>query len=141
VLLVWDLLGFDLEVKLTVSPKALSPTTLRVNIWTMTKRYFVYVIELDQAADPKSKRRCVYVGETGLMPEDRFQKHKEGGRTSRPVVRKHGIALRPDLCTGIGPFEARSEALAAERALGNKLRARGFRVFGGQGEPFGASMG
>lgn len=49
----------------------------------MTRR--VYVIELSDAlGGHKPNRPDVYVGETGLTPEQRFEKHKAGGMTASP---------------------------------------------------------
>ncbi len=56
------------------------------------------------------------------------------------LVNKHGDIRASDLYAGTGPFKSRSETLAAEKALGDDLKARGFRVFDGQGEPFGGRM-
>jgi hypothetical protein len=99
--------------------------------------YSVYVVELSRDAGTQSKARgCVYVGETGLTPEERFSRHMKGGRTSSPKVFRHGVRLRPDLSFGFGPYETRDEALAAEAALAAKLRSEGYEVFGGQGTPF-----
>lgn len=100
-----------------------------------TSEYHVYVVELDDAAAPTSTGKCVYVGETNLTPQARFEKHKAGHKAARKV-RDFGIRLLPQLTQGIGPFATREESLAAERALCEDLRRRGFTVFGGQGMPF-----
>ena len=99
-------------------------------------RYHVYVIELDE--DMSRRRDCagadggapVYVGQSALTPELRFEQHKAGYRASRDV-RAHGIRLRPDLSEGWGPYGSRREAEAAEAELAERLRARGLCVFGG----------
>jgi hypothetical protein len=99
--------------------------------------YSVYVIELDAAACRDGTwKGCLYVGETGLRPEERLARHKAGGRTSAGVVRRYGIRLRPDLTRGIGPFPTRVEAQAAEARLAEELRLKGYAVFGGQGRTF-----
>ena len=98
--------------------------------------YHVYVIELDR--DLCRRRDCVgandgppvYVGQSALTPELRFEQHKAGYRASRDV-RAHGIRLRPDLSEGWGPYGSRREAEAAEAELAEQLRARGLCVFGG----------
>jgi hypothetical protein len=101
----------------------------------------VYVVELRNEARvkaPAAERRngpCVYVGETGLTPEERFTRHREGGRVASRIVRDHGVHLRPDLVDR-GPFLTRANAAKAEKALGDKLRRRGFTVFGGTGKTF-----
>ncbi len=78
----------------------------------------------------------MYVGETALLPEERFARHKEGGRTASAVVRRFGLRLRPDLAQGIGPFNTRADAAEGEARLAARLRRRGFTVFGGQGRTF-----
>jgi hypothetical protein len=100
----------------------------------VSRLYSVYVVELDPAAS-STGGPCVYVGETALTPDERFKRHLAGHRASR-VVTRYGTRLRPDLADGIGPFPSKEDALQAERALAHALRARGFEVFGGQGEPF-----
>jgi hypothetical protein len=101
------------------------------------RQYSVYVVELDSAACRGGTwKGCLYVGETGLHPQERLARHKAGGRTSAGVVRRHGIRLRPGLTRGIGPFRTREEAEAAEARLAEKLRLRGYAVFGGQGRTF-----
>jgi hypothetical protein len=68
----------------------------------------VYAIELDDPALDDSRFReanpnydgkspCVYVGLTGLTPEERLEKHKEGYKSSR-WVRLCGLGLIPGLC-------------------------------------------
>ena len=99
-------------------------------------RYHVYVIELDESLS--RKRDClgadrgppVYVGQSALTPEARFEQHRAGHRASRDV-RAHGVRLRPDLAEGWGPYDSRREAEAAEAALAEHLRADGLCVFGG----------
>ena len=70
------------------------------------QHYNVYVVLLDpavgrvrkvRAANPKRDRKkpCVYVGMTGLTPEERFANHKAG---TKAVGRK---ALRPPLAAGV----------------------------------------
>lgn len=99
------------------------------------RKFSVYVVELAPAASRNGKP-AVYVGETGLTPAERFARHQAGGMTSSPTVARHGVALRPDLSVGVGPFDTRQEAEAAELALAERLRARGFDVHGGQGRTF-----
>lgn len=76
----------------------------------------------------------VYVGETSLTPEERYEKHKSGHRASRKVQR-FGVGLLPDLAPK-SAFLTRQNALRAEARTAEKLRRRGYTVFGGQGAPF-----
>ena len=100
----------------------------------------VYVVLLDQsagkirsvrAANPKRdpKKPCVYVGMTGLTPEERFANHKAGIKDA-PLVKRHGIRLLPELYAHLNPmpFEA---AAQMEKDLAEDLRRAGYTVTGG----------
>ena len=103
--------------------------------------YRVYVIELDpvvltyarfRAANPAYRRGapCVYVGSTGLTPEERFAHHKAGIKANR-YARDHGLRLRRCPYTGRAPFDTRTEAETAERNLALRLRTKGYGVWTG----------
>ena len=100
----------------------------------------VYVVLLDPAAgkirkvrsenlkrDPK--KPCVYVGMTGLGPEERFANHKAGTKAAW-VVKRYGLGLLPELYEHLNPmpFEA---AAQMERDLAEDLRRAGYTVTGG----------
>ncbi|HSU52971.1 MAG TPA: hypothetical protein VLT36_02790 [Candidatus Dormibacteraeota bacterium] len=100
----------------------------------------VYVVLLsDQAArnrklvalNPKRKssKPCVYVGMTGLRPEERFANHKNGIKAAR-LVQKYGLRLMPELYAHLNPmpFEA---AAQMEKDLTEDLRVQGYTVAGG----------
>jgi hypothetical protein len=72
---------------------------------------------------------CVYVGLTGLTPEERFANHKRGYKAA-DVVQRHGIRLVPELYEWLNPmpFEAASQM---ERDLAEDLRGQGYTVAGG----------
>ncbi|UCG91559.1 MAG: hypothetical protein JSV97_10830 [candidate division WOR-3 bacterium] len=100
----------------------------------------VYVVLLDDAvakkvkvmaANPKRdpKKPCVYVGITGLTPEERFKKHKEGYKSSK-YVRDYGIKLLPKLYETYNPMSY-DDAVLTEELLADKLRAEGYTVLGG----------
>ena len=72
---------------------------------------------------------CVYVGMSGLPPEERFQNHKSGVKASR-FVRKYGIRLMPELYEHLNPLPYEA-ALEMERDLAEDLRAAGYTVTGG----------
>jgi hypothetical protein len=66
----------------------------------------VYVVLLDPAVGKTRKARatkrksdpkkpCVYVGMTGLTPEERFENHKAGIKDAW-VVKRYGIRLLPE---------------------------------------------
>jgi hypothetical protein len=95
-------------------------------------RYYVYVIELDDAVGERRdpNRPSVYVGQSAVPPPERFRQHKDGYRSSRHV-QKHGKYLRPGLYRHFNPMATRDEAVAMERELARRLRNRGYTVYGG----------
>ncbi len=94
--------------------------------------YYVYVIELTDDAGPRPnpRRACVYVGQSVHIPDERFRQHKAGYKASRKV-RQHGRWLRRKLYEQYNPITTRQEAERMERWLAQRLRERGFTVFGG----------
>jgi hypothetical protein len=81
----------------------------------------------NQKRDPK--KPCVYVGMTGLTPEERFANHKAGLKAAA-VVKRYGIRLMPELFGHLNPmpFDA---AVAMEKDLAEDLRRAGYTVTGG----------
>jgi hypothetical protein len=71
----------------------------------------------------------VYVGETSLTAEERFEKHKSGHKASKHVERHGERLLRPffDHLEGI----SRDAALKIERKLADTLERAGYWVEGG----------
>ncbi|OGA71520.1 MAG: hypothetical protein A3G27_16380 [Betaproteobacteria bacterium RIFCSPLOWO2_12_FULL_66_14] len=100
----------------------------------------VYVVELskDVLLEPKFRRAnpgydpakpCVYVGMTGLTPDERFDKHKAGIKANR-FVRLYGLRLLPELyeyCNPM-PYEAARD-MEVEMAIG--LQEEGYGVWQG----------
>lgn len=102
--------------------------------------HHVYVVLLAaEAAKSRELRRanplrdpakpCIYVGMTGLSPEERFGNHKKGLKAAA-VVKRHGLQLLPELFEIYNPmpFEA---AVVMEQELAEDLRKQGFTVAGG----------
>jgi predicted GIY-YIG superfamily endonuclease len=100
----------------------------------------VYVVLLDSAVgkvrkvraeNPKRDRKkpCVYVGMTGLTPEERFANHKAGTKAAW-VVKRYGLHLLPELYAHLNPmpYEAAAEM---EKDLAEDLRRAGYTVTGG----------
>ena len=100
----------------------------------------VYVVLLDSAVvrirsvraanskrDPK--KPCVYVGMTGLTPEERFANHKAGIKAAS-VVKRFGIRLLPELFTHLNPMPYEAAA-QMEKDLAEDLRRAGYTVTGG----------
>src|SRR5687767_3773201 len=83
--------------------------------------HHVYVVLLEPAVGKQAKVRrqnpkrdtqkpFVYVGMTGLQPEERFWNHKNGEKAAR-VVRQFGVRLLPELFEHLNPmpFEAAAQ--------------------------------
>ena len=100
----------------------------------------VYVVLLDpavgkirkvRAANPRRdpKKQCVYVGMTGLSPEDRFKNHTAGIKSAW-VVKRYSIRLLPEVYAHLNPmpFDA---AAQMEIDLAEDLRRAGYTVTGG----------
>jgi hypothetical protein len=102
--------------------------------------HYVYVVLLDSAVgkirkvraenlkhDPK--KACVYVGMTGLTPEERFSNHKAGIKDAW-VEKRYGLRLLPEIYEHLNPmpFEA---ATQMEIDLAEDLRRAGYTVTGG----------
>lgn len=100
--------------------------------------HHVYVIELswDVLLEPRFAKSnpdyqpgkpCVYVGMTGLQPDERFDKHKAGIRANR-FVTQYGLRLLPALyeCYNPMPYHAAAEM---EVELGIALREAGYGVW------------
>ncbi len=98
----------------------------------------VYVIELDESV--KSHRKFVaanpghdptlpglYVGRTGLTPEERLEKHKTTPKGSR-LVKRFGKRLRPDLYEHLNPMTY-EEVVKMEVAHAEALRTQGYAVW------------
>jgi hypothetical protein len=91
----------------------------------------VYVIELAGSDGERTWPRTVYVGQTALTPQVRFENHRRGVRAARRV-RSRGLWLRWHLFDACNPLETRGAALEAEAKLAGRLRASGrYRVYGG----------
>ncbi|MFO1475268.1 MAG: hypothetical protein U1F98_01290 [Verrucomicrobiota bacterium] len=102
--------------------------------------HHVYVVLLDEAVkrlvrvrklNPKAAREkpAIYVGMTGLTPEERFANHREGIKASY-YPKRFGVRLLPELYAHLNPmpFDA---AARMEVDLAEDLRRAGFTVVGG----------
>jgi hypothetical protein len=70
---------------------------------------------------------CVYVGMTGLDPDDRFDKHKAGIRANK-YVQQYGLRLVPELYERYNPMPY-GIAAAMEVELAISLRESGYGVW------------
>ena len=77
--------------------------------------------------DVPGVRACVYVGMTGLTPEDRLKAHLSGTHSAR-FVRKYGLRLLPDLYKHFNPMPY-VLAQRMEVELASQLRAEGYGVW------------
>ncbi|NBQ69804.1 MAG: hypothetical protein EBU46_13675 [Nitrosomonadaceae bacterium] len=84
---------------------------------------------LRQNPDRDPSKPAVYVGSTGLTPEQRFVKHKAGLKQNN-LVKQFGVELLPELYKNYNPMPFR-KAEEVERWLAAKLRAEGYTVAGG----------
>ncbi|HZS18216.1 MAG TPA: hypothetical protein VFA51_09830 [Candidatus Udaeobacter sp.] len=100
----------------------------------------VYVVLLSKAAlndfsilkrnpnhDPS--KPAVYVGLTGLPVDHRFENHKNGYKSARPV-KKYGVRLLPELFEHLNPMPY-EHAVQMEKDLADDLRSQGYAVCGG----------
>jgi hypothetical protein len=77
--------------------------------------------------DPR--KPCVYVGMTGLTPEERLANHK-AGRKDASIVKRYGIRLLPELYAHLNPMPF-AAAAQMESDLAEDLRQAGYAVTGG----------
>ncbi|MCS1407997.1 MAG: hypothetical protein M2R45_01161 [Verrucomicrobia subdivision 3 bacterium] len=102
--------------------------------------HHVYVVELKpevahlrrvQAENPNRNPDlpCVYVGMTGLAPEERLQNHLQGLKSSF-YVKHYGIKLLPKLFAFLNPMPYEA-ACVMEAELAEELRQQGYTVTGG----------
>jgi hypothetical protein len=112
--------------------------------------YTLYVIELDPAVlqlkkfrdknpDHRPDKRCVYVGMTSKTPEQRMFEHltkarsKNGNKLYSTVVARYGKedGLIKRLYRNHQNIPTQKLAEAAEKRLAERLRKRGYGVWGG----------
>ena len=77
--------------------------------------------------DPK--KPCVYVGLTGLDPEQRLANHRQGIKSSL-FVQRYAVRLLPELYIHLNPMPYEA-ALQMELDLAEDLRRLGYTVTGG----------
>lgn len=97
-----------------------------------TPEYRLYVIELSDDVGPREDPALpwVYVGQSALSPEERFEQHRTGARNVRGPLyskwpRRHGLRLRPDLYEQEPVLQSRHDAELAEARLAERLRSLG----------------
>ena len=128
------------ELDLVTGEAAVNPildVVGRVN-WAKADRN-LYVVELrptifeaEQRFSEKNPhwlpgKLCVYVGMSGLTPEERFKKHLQGEKDAW-FVRKYGLRLRPELYRHFNPMPY-DLARVMEPELARQLRQQGYGVW------------
>lgn len=102
----------------------------------------IYVIELNPQVWDKPgfsrenphitgrPRLCLYVGETGRSPEERFRQHMSGVKANR-FVRQYGVRLLERFMQQKywPPVKTTPEARDAEKRRAESLRRRGYAVY------------
>ena len=116
------------------------PAAGRARHLSVAHHHHVYVVLLsrDVLREPRFRlanpqyvagRDCVYVGMTGLSPDERFDKHKAGIKANR-FVRRYGLRLMPELYEVYNPMPYRG-AQDMEVELAIALREEGYGVWQG----------
>ena len=90
--------------------------------------HYIYIVLLAKVKE-ENPGYALYVGETSLKPEKRFEQHKSGYKSSK-WVRKYGIQLLPSLYSHLIPLQ-REEAERLEYEIAEALKKEGIPVFGG----------
>ena len=91
----------------------------------MPLHHRVYVILLRSTPQDKGQVH-LYVGATGLTPEQRFQNHLNGNHAAG-IVKRRGIRLMPELYDHL-PVLSYKDAGALEIQTAKDLRAAGYKV-------------
>ncbi|MEY3580550.1 MAG: hypothetical protein RI984_1654 [Pseudomonadota bacterium] len=104
----------------------------------MKDSHYVYVIELDRdvlyehkfkKANPDyvQGKPCVYVGMTGLDPDQRFDNHKAGYKSNK-FAQQYGLRLMTELFEHLNPMPY-GDAQYMEVDLAIRLREAGYGVW------------
>ena len=101
------------------------------NVYVVLLEPAVGKIRKVRAENPKRnpKKPCLYVGMTGLTPEERFANHKAGTKAAA-VVKRYGLRLLPELYEHLNPMPYEAAA-QMEKDLAEDLRRAGYTVTGG----------
>jgi len=101
-----------------------------VDTFGAERLHTIYVVDLDSSAN-KAMAPWVYVGQTTLTPEERLQKHLDGGPIASPKVANYGLRLNLNLYKDVPQTHFLSDALALEVKTKTDLEADGYTVAGG----------
>jgi len=93
--------------------------------------YTIYVINLEETPDePDNSLGSIYVGQTALSKEERFENHKNGHKGSK-WVKKYGIDINEELCESFPQVRTLQEAEHLEAKAASRLKKCGWTVQGG----------
>ena len=94
------------------------------------KTYTVYIIDLsDDVPDPRvSPNGWVYVGQTVLTREARYQEHIDGIKAGRGWVTKYHLGFNEELCARYPQVRTRGEALEFEKQAAAQLEKDDWNV-------------
>ena len=101
------------------------------NVYVVLLKSAVVRLRAVRAVNPKRdpKKPCVYVGLTGLPPDERFANHLQGIKSS-VFVQRYGVQLLPELYAHLNPMPYEAAA-QMELDLAEDLRRLGYTVTGG----------
>src|SRR5215469_827074 len=85
--------------------RAEAESALHHNVYVVLLKPAAAKLRVVRAANPNCdpKKPCVYVGMTGLKPEQRFSNHKAGIKAAS-VVKNFGVRLLPELFSHLNPM-------------------------------------
>ena len=93
--------------------------------------YTIYVINLEETPDePDNSLGSIYVGQTALSKEERFENHKNGHKGSK-WVKNYGIDINEELCELFPQVRTLQEAEHLEAEAASHLEEDGRTVYGG----------
>ena len=110
-----------------------------VEVSTPKPHHNVYVVLLDSEVLAKEKKfrdanpncvpgwPCLYVGQTGKTPEQRFEDHKRGYKSNK-YAEKYGVRLALEFLERANPMTY-EESCAGEERLGTLLRQLGYATW------------
>jgi predicted GIY-YIG superfamily endonuclease len=111
---------------------------IRIMVDKLHHNVYVVLLKPDVSSMPKviaqnpkrdPKKPCVYVGMTGLTPEQRFENHRKGVKSSQ-FVHKYSVRLLPQFYKHLNPMSYKA-AVKMEKRLATDLRRKGYTVTGG----------
>ncbi len=88
----------------------------------------MYVVQLKGV--PGGTGKDVYVGMTGLTPEERYANHKRGKPAGKKIVTRYGVKLLPKLYEHLNPLTREEADRMEKETLPRELTAKGFKVYG-----------